>query len=130
MHKVADLGVKSKKTSTPRPHMDSAGKTSTHAARARAITLHRERSMNEIVCLRRQGLVSGVFIGKAQRLLTQSWSKATWRGRESILRTVDWLLRMEQTHPSKREGGTHPPAARAQSAGSRGRRAAQPPGTP
>jgi hypothetical protein len=28
--------------------------------------------------------------------LTRDWSKASWRARESILRTVAWLLRMEK----------------------------------
>jgi len=73
---------------------------------------HRERSMDEITSLRRHGLVSGVFIDKAYVLLTHSWSKATWRERESILRSVDWLLQVEQVHPrpcADGEGRAAPP---------------------
>ena len=59
--------------------------------------------MNEIVSLRRQPSPPGGFLDKAQTLLTRDWSKATWRSRESILRTVDWLLRMEQQHRERLE---------------------------
>jgi hypothetical protein len=56
----------------------------------------RERKMAEIGSLRRQDHAPGSFVDKAEALLTSTWSKATWRSRENILRTVDWLLHMEQ----------------------------------
>jgi hypothetical protein len=60
--------------------------------------LQRKRKMAEISSLRRQGHVPGSFADKAQTLLTRGWSKHSWRSRESILRTVDWLLQMERMH--------------------------------
>jgi hypothetical protein len=51
--------------------------------------------MANIRSLRRHGSRPAGFVRKAETLLTSGWSKATWRSRESILRTVDWLLRME-----------------------------------
>jgi hypothetical protein len=52
--------------------------------------------LSEIESLRRSGLAPKSFVDKAQTLLTQRWSRATWRSREQLLRTVDWLLRMER----------------------------------
>jgi len=60
------------------------------------ITSQRESRLSEIESLRRGGQVPEAFVDKAQALLTQRWSKATWRSREQLLRAVDWLLRMER----------------------------------
>jgi hypothetical protein len=32
----------------------------------------------------------------AQQLLTRWWSTANWNGREDLLRSVDWLIRLEK----------------------------------
>ena len=67
-------------------------------ARVNAIVLQRERRIAEIGSLCREGLVPGSFTHKAQTLLTFGWSRATWRSRAGILRTVDWLLDLERAH--------------------------------
>lgn len=76
----------------------SYGKRLSYATRVSSIASLRERRMNEIVSLRRDGPAPGSFVDKAQTLLTYRWSKATWRSRERILGAVDWLLRMERVH--------------------------------
>jgi hypothetical protein len=78
-------------------------------ARVSAIVQQRERRMAEIRSLDRQGLAPGSFVHKAQRLLTLGWSRASWRSRAGIIRTVDWLLEMERVHRSGlKEGGNEP----------------------
>jgi hypothetical protein len=66
-----------------------------------SITSQRESRLSEIESLRRDGLASESFVDKAQTLLTQRWSKATWRSREQLLRAVDWLLRMERARRNR-----------------------------
>jgi hypothetical protein len=68
----------------------------TYAIRVDSIASQRESRLGEIESLRRGGLAPETFVDKAQTLLTQRWSKATWRSREQLLRAVDWLLRMER----------------------------------
>ena len=68
-----------------------------YAARAQAIAGEREKQMRDIAGLRAGSSTSIGFADKAQTLLTRDWVKATWRSREGILRTVDWLLRVERT---------------------------------
>ena len=72
-----------------------------YATRASSITSQRESRLSEIESLRRDGLSPETFVNKAQTLLTQRWSKATWRSREQLLRAVDWLLRMERARRNK-----------------------------
>ena len=72
-----------------------------YANRATSIASQRESRLSEIESLRRDGLASDSFVDKAQTLLTQRWSKATWRSREQLLRAVDWLLRMERARRNK-----------------------------
>jgi len=67
-----------------------------YAARVSSIAFERESRLSETESLRRGGLLPESFVDKAETLLTQRWSKATWRSREQLLRTVDWLLRMER----------------------------------
>jgi hypothetical protein len=67
-----------------------------YATRVSSIASQRESRLSEIESLRRGGLAPETFVDKAQTLLTQRWSKATWRSREQLLRAVDWLLHMER----------------------------------
>jgi hypothetical protein len=67
-----------------------------HAARTAAILSARTHKIREIASLRRANLDSASFAAKAQTLLTRDWSQASWRARESILRSVAWLLRLEK----------------------------------
>jgi hypothetical protein len=67
-----------------------------YATRVDSIASQRESRLSEIEALRRAGLAPEAFVDKAQTLLTQRWSKATWRSRQQLLRAVDWLLRMER----------------------------------
>src|SRR5215813_13638180 len=64
-----------------------------YAARVSWIASQRESRLSEIKSLR--GGLAEAFVDKAQTLLTREWSKATWRSRERLLHTVDWLLHME-----------------------------------
>jgi hypothetical protein len=64
------------------------------AATAKKYSLERERQMAVIEALSQS--TPGAFAKKAQILLTLRWSKADWPARGSILRTVNWLLRLEQ----------------------------------
>jgi len=65
------------------------------AARARALAMQRERCMAVINTCNQNAPQAGAFHQKAYTLLTREWIKADWRGREQILRTVSWLLRLE-----------------------------------
>jgi hypothetical protein len=96
-----DLGkprrVASRNTARAFPRPRSGEPKLNYAARVSAIASQRGSRLSEIESLRRDGLAPASFVDKAQTLLTQEWSKATWRSREQLLRTVDWLLRMERT---------------------------------
>lgn len=52
--------------------------------------------MRDISAMRAGAPAEMGFVEKALQLLTRDWSLATWRSRADILRTVDWLLRMER----------------------------------
>jgi hypothetical protein len=67
-----------------------------YAERVSTLVSDRERKMTEITALRDREGRPDSFVGKAESLLTRSWSRSNWRSRESILRTVDWLLRMDR----------------------------------
>jgi transposase len=101
----------SRNVRAPAGRSRACGPKLSYAARARAIESARERRLNEIESLRRDGLAPGCFVDKAQKLLTYAWSKATWRSRENILRTVDWLLHVDRIHRSGLESQTDRPAA-------------------
>jgi hypothetical protein len=40
--------------------------------------------------------VSSTFVANARQLLTRSWSRATWKTREELLKNVEWLVRLER----------------------------------
>jgi len=75
-----------------------------YATRASSIASQRESRLSEIESLRRGSPVTESFVDKAETLLTQRWSRANWRSREQLLRTVDWLLRMERVRQSTLAG--------------------------
>jgi len=58
------------------------------------ILAQRERLIADIAALRDRG-ASSRFVDNAQQLLTRWWSTANWNGREELLRTADWLVRLE-----------------------------------
>jgi hypothetical protein len=60
-----------------------------------AVLARRRRLMLEIALLQRSGQ-SSKFIANAEQLLTRWWAAATWKSRGELLRTADWLLRVEQ----------------------------------
>jgi hypothetical protein len=64
----------------------------------------RERLMDELLRLRRDG--DSKLIETALQLLTRSWAAASWHAREGLLKTAEWLIRLE-----KRHGGNAEPAA-------------------
>ena len=42
------------------------------------------------------------LLDNAESLLTVRWAHATWKSREGLLRTVDWLLRVAINNPAPR----------------------------
>jgi hypothetical protein len=67
-----------------------------------AILSRRERLVGELALLRQQGAASR-FVDNAQQLLTRWWSGATWDGREELLKSADWLIRLEKNHGAQAE---------------------------
>jgi hypothetical protein len=59
------------------------------------ILRQRERLIAEMMQLRGQGQASN-FIDNAQVLLTRLWSPASWHAREDLLKSADWLIRLER----------------------------------
>jgi hypothetical protein len=51
--------------------------------------------MLEIAALQRSGRESN-FTTNAEKLLTRWWATANWSARAELLKTADWLLRVEQ----------------------------------
>ena len=60
-----------------------------------AVLARRKRLMLEIALLQRSGQ-SSKFIANAEQLLTRWWAAANWKARSELLKTADWLLRVEQ----------------------------------
>ena len=57
--------------------------------------LQRERLLTEIQ-ISSEEEISLVVVHKARVLLGTAWFKATWSGKQDILRAVDWMLRLER----------------------------------
>ena len=55
----------------------------------------RRRLMLEIAMLEKSGQRSK-FVANAEQLLTRWWAAANWKSRNELLKTADWLLRVEQ----------------------------------
>ena len=66
------------------------------------IALQRERLLTEIKILSEQEQSQIVIAHKARVLLSTAWFKATWAGKQDILRAVDWLLRLERRRANQR----------------------------
>ena len=66
------------------------------------IALQRERLLTEIKILSEQEQSQIVIAHKARVLLSTAWFKATWAGKQDILRAVDWLLRLERKRLHRR----------------------------
>jgi len=92
--------VVSKNTAGASRHPRTGEPKRSYVAHVSSITSQRESRLSKIESLRRGGLAPENFVDKAQTLLTQRWSKATWRSRVQLLRTVDWLLLMERLRRS------------------------------
>lgn len=62
-----------------------------------------DRQRNEYLRVIRQarllGQDSNTLLDKAGSLLTAHWGHATWASRDTILKTVDWLLRVAINNP-------------------------------
>jgi hypothetical protein len=65
------------------------------ARNTQAIMIQRDRLIADITALRAHGAASK-FIDNAKQLLTRWWSTASWSGREELLRSADWLIRVAQ----------------------------------
>ena len=63
-----------------------------------------KRDIDEILARRDQLMlqelhgmdVSSAFVANARQLLTRSWSRASWKTREELLKNVEWLVRLER----------------------------------
>ena len=60
-----------------------------------SILSRREQLVAEVARLREQHNNSKL-IENAEQLLTRWWSPAGWNAREDLLKTVDWLIRIEK----------------------------------
>ena len=59
------------------------------------ILSERERIVSELLRLREQQ-GSSKLIENAQQLLTRWWASASWKAREELLKSANWLLRVEK----------------------------------
>ena len=60
------------------------------------ILAQRDRLIVEIARLRSQAGPSTELTDKASTLLTRWWSSASWKAREQLLKSANWLVRLEQ----------------------------------
>jgi hypothetical protein len=84
----------------PRTGVRAAGRTSRQ--KINSILTRRQGLVAELALLRQHGTESK-FIDNAQQLLTRWWSAATWDAREELLKSADWLIRLERRHGSQTE---------------------------
>lgn len=61
------------------------------------ILRRREKLIAELTLLRQQRSASK-FVDNARQLLTRWWSRTSWDAREELLKTADWLIRLEKRH--------------------------------
>jgi hypothetical protein len=62
---------------------------------AAAIFAQRRRLMIEIAMLQKSSRASK-FTTNAEQLLTRWWAEASWGARRELLKSADWLLRLER----------------------------------
>jgi hypothetical protein len=84
------------RTAAPRRRKGAGDSQGPGKRQTTAILASRERLMLNLAAARISGQGSQ-FSANAEELLTRWWAKASWHQRREILRTVDWLLRLE-TH--------------------------------
>jgi hypothetical protein len=66
-------------------------------AKSEQIRTQRARLVVQLTALCEQhGVSSSSLLARAQQLLTRWWSPADWVGREKLLKTAEWLIRLEQ----------------------------------
>lgn len=61
------------------------------------IESHRKRLFDELLQLRELQGTSARSIDTARALLTNWWAKANWRTREELIKSADWVVRLEST---------------------------------
>lgn len=66
-----------------------------HKRQAAAVLARRRRLMLEIATLQKSAGGSQ-FTTNAEQLLTRWWAAANWTARRELLKTAEWLLRMEK----------------------------------
>jgi hypothetical protein len=59
------------------------------------ILAKRAQLIEELRLLRDRG-ESSKFVDNAQQLLTRWWARASWSAREELLKSAEWLLRLEK----------------------------------
>ncbi|HWM45957.1 MAG TPA: hypothetical protein VNR11_03470 [Xanthobacteraceae bacterium] len=63
--------------------------------RAAEIVMQRDRLVAEVSRLETAHGRSSRFGAQARDLLTRAWSSASWKSRQDLVRTVQWLLQLE-----------------------------------
>jgi hypothetical protein len=64
------------------------------------ILARRRRLVQELALLRQHG--DSRFLDNAQQLLTRWWSGASWSAREELLKSAEWLIRLERRSNAER----------------------------
>ena len=65
-----------------------------------SILSQRGRLIAELIALRGRGCNSR-HVENALQLLTRWWCRASWSAREDLLKSADWLVRLERTEREK-----------------------------
>ena len=87
--------MRSKTTRSRRPEIKRA-----KAATPAQIDRLRDRYVDMIALARKFDPHPGAMIDKAHSLLTRHWGNSDWASRATILKTVDWLLKVAMIHPA------------------------------
>jgi hypothetical protein len=87
----------------PRPQLHRASSTAARAYdRADDIVAERDALAAEVRRLQEMLGSSARFCAKARDLLTRSWSRADWSGREDLVKAARWLVQLETMEASAR----------------------------
>jgi hypothetical protein len=65
----------------------------------KTIIARREELITEVNWLQEKCQLPSQSVKAVRGLLTQSWHKSNWRARAQILKTADWLIRLQITFP-------------------------------
>jgi hypothetical protein len=95
--------VAARNISAPAARKPSGTRRESLAARVDGILANRDRLIDELRVLRDRG-ESSKFVDNAQQLLTRWWSRSSWSGRGELLKSAEWLLRLEKNRGGQSAG--------------------------